>query len=265
MKIYISADIEGITGVTNWDETELNKPDFAFAQEQMTAEVIAACEGALQAGATELLVKDAHDTARNIIAARLPQEARLVRGWSGHPYMMMQELDETFAGAALIGYHSGVGSPHSPLSHTVTTVSTGMRINDLPASEFLINSYTAATLKVPVIFVAGDRGLCEEAERLVPGIRTVAVKSGDGRSTTNLHPALAASRIRQAVADAVGHLSEIKPIALPTHFHVEISYKEHANARRNSFYPGARSVDAQTIAFDADDWFEVLRLILFVM
>ncbi|MBE0697596.1 MAG: M55 family metallopeptidase, partial [Anaerolineaceae bacterium] len=88
MKVYLSADIEGITGTTHWDETELNKPDYAEFREQMTAEVAAACEGALNAGATEIWVKDAHGSARNLIASKLPRETHLLRGWSGHPYMM---------------------------------------------------------------------------------------------------------------------------------------------------------------------------------
>jgi D-aminopeptidase len=81
MKAYISADIEGITGTTHWDEATKSKPDFREFQEQMTAKVAAAYEGALRAGATEILVKDAHASARNILAAKLPREARLVRGW----------------------------------------------------------------------------------------------------------------------------------------------------------------------------------------
>ena len=90
MKIYISADIEGVTGVTHWDETDLTKGEYNQFREQMTAEVVAACEGALEAGATEIWVKDAHDSARNIIAAKLPQAAKLIRGWSGHPFIMVQ-------------------------------------------------------------------------------------------------------------------------------------------------------------------------------
>jgi len=114
MKIYISADIEGITGTTHWDEADKKNSDFKEFQEQMTAEVAAACEGALRAGATEILVKDAHDTARNIIASKLPREVRLVRGWSGHPFSMVQYLDETFHAVLMIGYHSRAGLDTNP-------------------------------------------------------------------------------------------------------------------------------------------------------
>ena len=75
MKVYITADIEGVTGMAHWDETYKDKPDYKEFQEQMTDEVVAACEGALAAGATEILVKDAHDSARNILASRLPEQA----------------------------------------------------------------------------------------------------------------------------------------------------------------------------------------------
>src|SRR5512133_1123253 len=110
MKVYISADIEGITGTTVWDETEKKHPDYAEFQQQMTAEVSAACESCIQAGAEEVWVKDAHDSARNILAAQLPPQTRLLRGWSGHPYLMMEGLDSSFQAALMIGYHSRAGS-----------------------------------------------------------------------------------------------------------------------------------------------------------
>ncbi|MBC8401034.1 MAG: M55 family metallopeptidase, partial [Candidatus Marinimicrobia bacterium] len=97
MKIYISADMEGICGSTNWDEANKDKGDYREFQQQMTAEVVAACEGALAVGADEIMIKDAHATGRNIIAAELPPKTQLIRGWSGHPYSMVQELDESFA------------------------------------------------------------------------------------------------------------------------------------------------------------------------
>src|SRR3546814_17699783 len=85
MKIYISADIEGVDGITNWNEAEKNHPDYPEFRERMTEEVVAACEGAIAAGATEILIKDAHGSGRTILAERLPDCARLVRAWSGQP------------------------------------------------------------------------------------------------------------------------------------------------------------------------------------
>lgn len=264
MKIYISADIEGVTGVTHWDETELSKAESSPAREQMTAEVVAACEGALEAGATEIWVKDAHDTARNIIASRLPREARLIRGWSSHPLMMVQELDSTFQAVVMIGYHSRAGAGSSPLAHTMSPAIAHITLNDGYASEFLLHACAAAYLGVPVAFVSGDKGLCDEVARFNPHIATVAVKEGIGNSTVNIHPDVATARIRQGVARSLrGDLAQAQT-PLPAHFSVEVRYRDHAKAYMYSFYPGAQSQDAFTVRFESDDYFEVLRFLLFV-
>jgi D-amino peptidase len=264
MKIFISADIEGITGSTVWDETEKKHPDYQEFREQMTAEVAAACQGALEAGATEIWVKDAHDSARNLIAERLPQEVKLVRGWSGHPYLMAQGLDASFQALMMIGYHSRAGSNANPLAHTMTGGMAFIKINGLFASEFMINAYTAALEKVPVVLVSGDAGLCKEAAALVPGLTGVAVKQGMGHSTINIHPRLAVQQIRLAAIQALqGDLSRCQ-VALPVHFSVEIRYKEHAHAYKASFYPGASLNGPQTLQFETSNYFDVLRLFSFV-
>jgi D-amino peptidase len=263
VKVYISADIEGVTGVTHWDETELSKPESAAAREQMTAEVAAACEGALQAGATEIWVKDAHDTGRNILAAKLPEPVRLIRGWSGHPFVMLQELDDTFTAVILIGYHTHAGAEGNPLSHTLTGSITRMTLNDQPTSEFLLCAYTAGFLKVPLVWVSGDQGLCDEVTRLNPKIGVLPVKVGIGDSTVSLHPALAASKIRQGVHEALqGDLARCQ-VPLPPRFSLQVQYQDHFKAYRNAFFPGARPIDSTTIQFETDSFYEVLRCLLF--
>jgi len=265
MKVYISADIEGVTGVTHWDETDLAKTEYAPFREQMTAEVVAACEGALQAGATEIWVKDAHASARNILAAKLPHEARLIRGWGTTPLMMVQELDESFQAVMMIGYHSRAGAGSSPLAHTMTGSFTHIRLNERLASEFLIHAYAAASLGVPVALVSGDKGLCDEATDLNPHITTVAVKEGIGNSTVNIHPSLAVDRIREGTAQALrGDLARAQ-IALPDHFVLELGYRDHTKAYTFGFYPGARQVDPLTVRLEADGYFDVLRALMFAM
>jgi D-amino peptidase len=263
MKIYISADIEGITGVTHWDETELPKEDSHIPREQMTAEVVAACEGALEAGATEIWVKDAHDTGRNIIASRLPQAARLIRGWSGHPFLMLQELDDTFQAVLLIGYHSRAGAGTSPLAHTITGTITRMTINGQEASEFLIHAYVAGFLKVPLAFVSGDKGLCVESIQFNPHIGTVEVKEGIGNSTVSIHPALATTRIREGVAKALKEDLSQCQVPVPAHFSVEVQYRDHFKAYLYSFFPGAKQKDPVTVQFESQSYFEVMRFLLF--
>ncbi|TFH48950.1 MAG: amino acid amidase, partial [Lysobacterales bacterium] len=228
MKIFITADIEGITGATNWGETDQKNEYFAELRAQMTAEVSAACEGALAAGATEIWVKDAHGWACNLISSKLPREVQLVRGWSGHPFAMMQELDKTFDAALVIGYHSHAGSSGSPLAHTMTGNMTYFKINGQYASEFMVSAYTAGLVDVPVVFLSGDVELCQDAQRFIPGLSTMPVQRGAGSSTTSIHPHLAVERIRSGVETALkADVSKCR-VSMPEHFSVELRYRKHA-------------------------------------
>jgi D-amino peptidase len=265
MKIYISADIEGVAGTTHWDETHPDKPDYAEFREQMTAEVKAACEGALEAGAEEIWVQDAHEAGRNILAAKLPEAVRMIRGWSGHPLDMVQELDKSFAAVCMIGYHSPSSSDANPLAHSMTTAFTHIKINDRVASEFLIHAYAAALLDVPVAFVSGDEGLCTEVKEVNPAIGALGVKRGVGSATVSLHPDVAVRKTRESMAQAIGGDLEACRLDLPAHFSVEIGYISHGKATRASYYPTARLKDSHTLHFETDDYFEVLRMLLFTL
>jgi D-amino peptidase len=263
MKIFISADIEGVTGATSWEETDKTHADYREYREQMTAEVAAACEGALSAGATEIVVKDAHWTGRNIIASKLPRQARLIRGWTQEPLSMMAGLDDTFHAALMTGYHSRSGSDASPLAHTLTGRVVYVKINDRFAPEFLINAYTAGWLRVPVVFLSGDAGICQDAADFLPGLTTVAVMEGIGSATSSIHPALAVERIRGGVEAALkGDVARCR-VVMPPQFAAEVRFKEHSNARQASYFPGARLSEPHVVQFEADDYFEVLRFFMF--
>lgn len=265
MKIYISADIEGVTGTTDFDETLKKSQDYQEFREQMTAEVQAACEGALNAGAKEIWVKDAHDTGRNLLAARLPSQVRLVRGWSGHPFCMVQELDQTFYALVMIGYHARAGADTSPLAHTMSSSIAEISINGQPSSEFLLHAYAGAHIGVPVAFVSGDAGLCTDIATLNPHIRTVAVKEGIGNSTVSIHPGLAVERIRSGVEEALRADLSTCLIPLPNRFSIAVRYRDHARAYRASFFPDARLIRPDTVSYETNNYFEALRFFLFTL
>ena len=186
MKLFLSADMEGTCGVVSWPETERATPlDYAPIQKQMTREVAAACRGALSAGAEEVLVKDAHDSARNIDPAGLPRGTRLNRAWSGDPLSMMSGLDrEKFDAVFFTGYHAWAGCPGNPLSHTMNGRNDHVTLNGQMCSEFLINAYTAGYYGVPVALLTGDKALCDYAKSLIPAITTVPVLEGIGGGAT---------------------------------------------------------------------------------
>jgi D-amino peptidase len=266
MKVYISADIEGVAGITLPDEARPTCPDTAYFQKQMTDEVCAACRGALAAGATEIFVKDAHAAGTNIDFEKLPESVKLIRGWSGHPFCMMQELDESFDAALMIGYHSKAGSGDNPLSHSFDSSTVyEMRLNEKAVSEFDINYMTSMMLGVPVVFVSGDSALCREVKEVDENIKTVSTFQGKGRSTLSIHPQMSVKLIEERVKKSLSGDLEIFAITLPKEFKLEIDFKSPQQAYSNSFYPGAKLIGHRTVQFESPDFFEVLKMLKFTL
>lgn len=265
MKVFISADIEGVAGITAKDEARKGQPGFQPFRAQMDAEVAAACDGAFAAGATDVVVKDAHGDGRNLSPAALPSPARLIRGYNGHPFAMVQGLDDSFDATVFIGYHSRAGSGGNPLAHTLSSMKVfGIRLNDRPLSEYWIHALAAATVGVPVVLVTGDQALCDEVSELAPSCRTFATSDGLGASTVSLHPEAAVTGIRAATEEALRAPRPPVPAVVGPH-KLEITYRDASAAYVRSHYPGATLVDDHTVAVDHDDYFDVLRALIFLV
>ncbi|MBC8589412.1 M55 family metallopeptidase [Paratissierella segnis] len=264
MKIFISADIEGVSGSTAWDETERGNELYDYFANQMTLEVKAACEGANEAGAKEIVIKDAHSSGRNIDHRKLPKNAKLIRSWAGHPFSMAEELDDTFDAIIFIGYHSAAGRDTNPLSHTMNTSLDCIKLNNQIASEFLLHAYIAAYLDVPIALLSGDAGLCEEVKELNENIKTIAVKEGKGNSTINLHPELACDLIKQGVKEILSKDLSYNRIELPKSFILEMRYREHKDAYKRQFYPGVIKTDENTISLKSNDYMDIVKAVHFL-
>jgi D-amino peptidase len=278
-KLYVSADIEGVCGIADWKETELAEAQGAYFREQMTREVRAVCEAACEAGAVEIFVKDAHGSGRSINPMMLPENVRLMRAWTRDPFGMMAGIDSSFDGVAFVGYHSGAGTNGNPLAHTMDTTNVYVLINGAFASEFLINAYTAAFFGVPLLFLSGDRLLCESAARLDPDIATVAVSEGLGNASISINPVLATTRIKERAAAAFAAATtgasttdrnamatkSSRCLKLPDAFRMEIRFRQHHLAYRGSFYPGAVQAGPYEVAYSAASWLDVLKFLFFVL
>lgn len=155
----------------------------------MSSEVAAACEGAIAGGATEIVVKDAHDSACNIYPDMLPEQASILRSWARHPYSMMAGLDASFDGVMFTGYHSAASMPTNPLSHTMNGKNVYVKINDIICPELFINALTAAYEGKPIYLLTGDKGLCEWLHKMNANIPTVAVSEGMGGASPVHQPA----------------------------------------------------------------------------
>lgn len=264
MKIFISADIEGITTTTFWDETIPGKEEYKTHAEQMTKEVVAACEGATAAGATEIIVRDAHGYANNIDITKLPSNVKLIRGWSGHPYSMVYGIDRSFDAAIFIGYHSAASRCGNPLSHTETLKSQYVKINGQLASEFLLYSYATALEGVPTVFLSGDKMLCEDYSSLHPNLITCPVKEGLGASSINYNPIETTNQIKSGVERALTQDLKNSLVKLPEHFELEICYKDHVNAEKFSYFPGVEKINDNTVIYKTNNYFDLLTVFNFI-
>lgn len=266
MKVFISADIEGTAITATREGCRPGEFEYEHSRREMTAEVVAAAEGARAAGADLVVVKDAHGPGLNILPEELPEYVQLIRSWSHAPEMMVEGLDESFDAALFVGYHNAAAEEGNSLSHTINGgVVHRITVNGRPGSEFLIYSWMAAWYGVPSVFLAGDRALCEVGKTLHPSLVTVPVKEDVGGRSQGLSPALAHQLIREGAERALRQDLAAARITLPEHFRVELTYKSHRDAYTKGFYPGAERVDAVTLAYEADDWYEVNRFLLFAI
>lgn len=264
MKVYISADIEGVTGISKWDETTKGKQDYEVYRLQMTKEVVAACEGALEAGADTILVKDAHEDGKNLIHELLPKNVKVISGWSNHPYNMVEGLDESFDAVIFIGYHSGAHSNGSPLAHTLQPDRIRrVMINDQLADEFLIHAYAAYMIGVPVVAVSGDGDLMRAIREFDPHIKTIAVQEGFGGAVVSIHPDLAIGRIKKGVRKALDNLQEYT-FEEPEEYEMIIEFNHHADAYKFSFYPNVEQISEYSIRYVSNNYMHLLALLLFL-
>ena len=187
MRIYISADMEGITGVVDAGDVQPGGSDYERGRVMMTEDVNAAVRGAVAAGATEILVNDAHGPMRNILPDQLHAAARLVRG-RPKPMGMLEGLDSTFDAALCVGYHARAGTlgvlSHSFMGHEIED----MWLDDRPAGEIGLTHAAAAALGVPVVVLTGDDAACAEAADWDRSVRTVTVKQARDRFAAELLP-----------------------------------------------------------------------------
>jgi len=235
VKLYISVDIEGITGLVSW--SQCSRPDgksfdYAFARRMMSHDVNAAIRGARAVGATEIVVKDSHGNSKNLLIDDLEPGIELVSGHGSGTDGMMMGIDESFDAAMLVGYHAMAGTLGGIMEHTITGGVHRLWVNGIPTGEMGLAAGVAGRYGVPVVMVSSDEAGCREAEGLIPGVITAATKEGFGRYMARLlHPSETGPAIQKAAHDGIQNLVAVKPhlFAEPTHIKVEFNRAEEAD------------------------------------
>ncbi|HKW45518.1 MAG TPA: M55 family metallopeptidase [Candidatus Eremiobacteraceae bacterium] len=263
MKLYISADMEGVAGITAEEQTNpVGQPEYAYSCTLMTGEVRAACEGATSAGVTSILVNDSHWSMRNIIHEELPPDVILIRG-SMKPLSMNQGLDATFDAAAFVGYHAAGGTRDAVLDHTYTDATLyEVKINGERCSEARLNAAVAGAFGVPVVFLSGDQQACADARSFLPWAETVEVKKSIGRyAAASFSPAQARAAIKDGIARAVGGgaAKEAKPYRFEPPITLEVTFTYTSKCDIAALMPGCDRIAPRTLRFVHDDYLTVFR------
>jgi len=259
LKVFISADMEGIGGVSTWTVQANSKGrEYEKFRQLMTREVNAAIEGAFQAGATEVLVGDSHGDAQNIDVELLDKRVRLIRAWP-RPLGMMQGIDASFGAVVFVGYHAAEGRENAILSHSFSgTVEVSLDGVTVPEAGF--NAAIAGDFGVPVVFLSGDQTICADARKLLGPIETAAVKDATGfYSATMMHPEEAQKLIREGVRRGVERRREIKPYKIAHPVKLQIRFNDIVNAEVVAMLPGVERPAGNVIVFQGRDMVEVSK------
>ncbi|MFI6324003.1 M55 family metallopeptidase [Nonomuraea sp. NPDC050556] len=261
MKVYLSVDMEGVTGLTDPEEMHAGKRGYERGCELMTADANAAIAGAFAAGATSVLVNDAHGSTKNLRIDLLDPRATLIRG-PGKSQRMAQGLDGTFGAACFVGYHARAGVPHGVLNHTwMGKEIQNVYLNGEVCGETRLVAACAGFHGVPVVLVTGDEAVGEEARELLGDVETVAVKKGiDKFSAELLPPSVAQGRILEATCRALGRLTDFTPYSLAAPYTLGVEWNSTAIAAAVSLIPGVKATGARETEFTTDDFRQIMAL-----
>ena len=265
LKIYISADMEGVGGVVSGDQLGPTSFEYQRFREFMTQEVNAAIEAAFAAGATEIVVSDSHGNAQNLLIEKFPKNVLVVRGFP-RPLMMMQGIDETFDGVVFIGYHSSTTNPQGVRAHTISSARLAdVRLNNISMSEGSMNAAIAGHFNVPVIMVSGDDAACKEVESIIGDVEDAVVKWNYGfHSARTMTPQAASDLIGAKVRTAVGRIKDFKPYKLRMPIQLDVRFKSYRPSEVLSYLSIVERIDAHSVRFIGKDMIETTKFLEFI-
>jgi D-amino peptidase len=254
--------MEGTAGVTSWNQVDARSHtrEYVLYQRHMTAEVLAAVEGAKAGGATEFLINDSHGPMRNLLLDELPSDVRVIFG-NRKPLSMVEGLASEHGGLFFTGYHGAIGDADATLCHTYTpSVVYGVRVNGFRCSEATINAGLAGSMGLPVLLITGDRTTVESAKAQMPWITGVIVKESIGHYGVNsMSPAAACDAIREGAQRAVRDAGQAKPLRFEPPITLEIDLARVEQADLVAGIPYFVRTGSRSVRFVHDDYATVFR------
>jgi D-amino peptidase len=264
-RIYISVDMEGLAGAVSPNQINAAGNEYQAYRKIMVGELLAAIEGAREAGATDFVVSDSHGSLQNIAIEDLPEDVKLIRG-EPRPLGMMEGIDRAkFDGAMFIGYHTSASNLRGVRAHSFASARLSeVKLNGTPASEGYVNAAIAGQFGVPVLLVTGDDAVVEELGILKA--EGVAVKRALGfHAAESLTPAAARKLIRDGAKRAVGRIGSYAPFRLRGTATLDITFHFYRPAELLAWLPIVERTGPRSVRFKAKDAAEAMKLLEFTL
>lgn len=260
IKVFISSDIEGTAGIVDWEQVRGPGAEYETGRQLLTNEVNAAIDGAVQAGATHILVNDAHRTMYNLRPGELHHQASYLAG-RNKPLYMMEGLDATFDAVFMIAYHGGIAAERAVLSHTYNPAAVwDARLNGVVVGESALNALVALHHRVPVVLITGDDATADEARPFLPEIEAVIVKRSITRfAAENLHPDRACELIHAAAARALTRAGAIPRPAIDLPATLELTFLTSDMAEMATWIRGVDRAGTRRVTLTDDDPLRLYR------
>ena len=266
LKIYISADMEGVVGAVTSEQLGPDGFEYQRFREFMTAEVNAAIDAARAAGATGFVISDSHGNGQNLLIEKLPDDVKIVRSWP-RELGMMEGIDKTFDGVIFTGYHASTTNTRGVRAHTMSSANvTALRLNGISMSEGSMNAAIAGHFGVPVIMVSGDDVAVAENQAVIGDIEGAVVKWAKGfHSALTLTPDAAYEVIGATTRSAMDQIDRFKPYVLKTPIELELQLKHYQPVELLAYLPNVEKIDSHTIKFVGKDMIEISKFLEVVL
>ncbi len=255
MKVFIAVDLEGVGGYVKWDPADRQRE-----RELITGEANAAIAGAFEAGATEVLVTEAHANMRNIIPEKIDSRATFLSG-KPKPQNHMAGIDDTFAAALLVAYHARAGTLNGVMAHTYSLNIFSLRFNGIEVGEMGADAAIAGHYGVPVVLVTGDSGVCAEARDQLGDVETVCVKEAVSHTAAQCCAVeRARDLVREGAERALAKVERTPPFVIDPPVRTEITFNNPSYADNLSALPFIERTDGRTVSFTADDYLQAFEM-----
>lgn len=259
-KVYISVDMEGISGINGDNQTSAAGAEYGRARKLMAEDANAAIRGAFEGGATEVVVNDSHGSQRNILPEDLDPRVRLI-SHSFKRHGMMEGLDSTYDAIIFVGYHAKAGSPRGVFAHTGSGVLRDLQVNGLSVGEGGMNALLARWYGVPVVMVTGDDVAIDEQKATVPAVRGVVVKRAINSRAVELRPLADTRREIQEVAKAAVSTARRTPAERLARYTVRMEMRDPTIPEVAAAFQEIRLVNPTTVEFTRSSMPDAYRLI----